>query len=225
MVTRPIDFRYKTDELFIIWERFLDHLGKKCIELAGIDNLAASKNRKKLLIKTEQSQEKLMHLYSTYQLFCAKCQDCCHIDFLLNSVDCILFKLCPENLMDYQLYSPKKLLRRFLQLLVPDVIKNFIRFLVTRRKQEETPLITQREDDVYFTCPRLSNEGCGLPWGRRPVICTIFLCKQLRDEMSRGDYGRYLSVVIVYMTNLTICLSKLWLELRSKNNLLRSNET
>jgi hypothetical protein len=217
MVSRPIFSRYKTEEYLIIWKLFLDHLARKCIQQVTTDNLAVSKNRRDLLIKTKQSQEKLMHLFSTYQSFCGQCQDCCHIDLPLRSVDCYLYKLSPDNSIFCQVCPPKKLLRRILRLSTPDVIKNFIRNLVTRGKQEETPLIIQLEDNDYPICPMLTDEGCWLPWGRRPMVCPIFLCKQLRDEMSRRDYGRYLSIVIGYLTNLTIGLTKLWLELRCSN--------
>jgi hypothetical protein len=227
MVTRPIAYRYKTYECFLIWLLFLEHLASKCIQQVDVDNLVGFKNRIDLLVKNKQSQEKLSDLFRHIKPFCGKCKDncCLHYSSNFGYVDCIIYTININNPMVHQLESIRILLKRVIKLLTPNVINKFIRYLVVNGETKIKPLPFKIGENDYNICPLVTNYGCLLPYGRRPVVCLIFMCDQLRDNMSRGDYARYLSIVIDYLTNLTICLAKLWLELRCKKHQLRPNKT
>ena len=224
MVSRRVILRCKIYEGLILWFFCLNYLARKCIQQAGIDNLAAIKSRREFLIKNEETQNKIRQIFSPYQPFCKECQDCCsYVGLPFFHVDCLLYEIEPENPLVYTAASLRGLLRRMLLLLTPSVILDFIWYLVGRQNQEEKPLINQVEGNDDHVCPLLTKTGCGLSWGRRPVLCTIFLCKPLRREMGRRNYGLYLHIALRYMINLTTCLAKVWLELRCQKQLRTAN--
>ena len=158
--------------------------------------------------KNEYYQSKLARLFTQYFHVCASCGECCW------------HQHPPQYAVDYLLLDRKDghiHISRFSLLRILKWVSNFIQQTIKFSIPSKEEVFTA--DPCRYPCGELTEQGCGLGWGCRYVICVIYLCPKFCQLMTRQDFADYLKISFTYMIHVTISTHKVisrWKSLNKK---------
>jgi hypothetical protein len=171
-------------------------------------------SRKKFLAKNMQLQERLWQLFTPFHHLCSReCSCCISKEIPYGLVDSALYGISPDQLPINSPFRIPEMARVLWGDSIMLLIRHCQRFFLGKPASHIEAEPHEQPDHV---CPALSETGCTLPLGMRPVFCVQWICGRFLREMTSREYQRCLMESIRYLAFLTVSLQLVVAEWRQK---------
>jgi hypothetical protein len=188
--------------LLNIWYDVLEYWAGRYVNRMVPSLTSELSSRGKFLVRNLELQEELRQVFAPFYHFCGPECSCC-----------MLGKI-PYNTMDSVLYgvSPDLVARAFPISLSEMLISTFWDYARVMQRYFKYSVLGQGEGQIpeqKVICPALTEIGCGLPWGQRPIFCVIYACGRFIRAMDRRAHWRFVWVICKYYLHITLSLKLL----------------
>jgi hypothetical protein len=184
-----------------------------CHQMAGWQPAEFSR-RSEFLKANLKLQEELRQVFNPFYYLCNSECSCCQTQRIpYNFIDGVLYGTPLDLPPGHSPMGLTKLLTTTLREEAVLVRRYFRRYFPGKA---DCPARDPDHQPQGTLCPALTEKGCGLPWGRRPVLCVFFLCGRFIRVMDWRSYWRYVWVGSRYLFFLTCSLKLVVAEWRSK---------
>ncbi len=214
----PLVIRLASRRLWIFWFCLINYWASKWVDRMAFGLPGELSSRKKFRSKNFALQEQFQQIFAPFHHLCPECNSCCtpHEEIPCSALDSILYGSYPASVLVHELISLKKLLTAYLW----DnalIVRRYLRERTLRKI--DNPQGKEILQEQGLPCPAMTEKGCDLPLGGRPIFCVFFICGPFIREMNWREYRHYVWVSGKYLLQLTLSLKLVVAEWHQKQRM------